>query len=54
MPLTEIMIKQAKPKDKVYMMSDGKGLALEVRPNGKKYWVIRYYVYNIERRSSRV
>ena len=52
MPLTELMIKQAKPKEKTYMMSDGKGLALEVRPNGKKYWVIRYWVGNKERRSS--
>ena len=32
MPLTELMVKQAKPEDKPYMMSDGKGLALEVRP----------------------
>jgi len=44
MRLTEIMIKQAKPKEKLYTMSDGQGLMLEVRPNGKKYWIRRYYV----------
>ena len=44
MRLTEIMIRKASPKSKVYMMSDGKGLMLEVRPDGKKYWIRRYYV----------
>jgi hypothetical protein len=35
MPLTEFIIKQAKPEEKTYMISDGHGLSLEVRPNGK-------------------
>ena len=52
MPLTELMIKQAKPEEKTYMLSDGKGLSLEVRPNGKKYWIIRYWVNKKERRTS--
>ena len=52
MPLTEIMIKQAKPRDKTYMMTDGEGLGLEVRPNGKKYWVARFWTNNKEGRKS--
>ena len=34
MPLTELMIKQAKPERKTYTMPDGNGLILEIRPNG--------------------
>lgn len=37
MPLTELMVRQAKPEDKTYAMSDGNGLILEVRPSGVKY-----------------
>ncbi|MDR2529199.1 MAG: Arm DNA-binding domain-containing protein, partial [Synergistaceae bacterium] len=52
MALTELMVKQAKAEEKTYHLSDGRGLALEVRPNGKKYWIIRYWVSGKERRSS--
>jgi integrase len=52
MALTELMIKQAQPEEKTYMMSDGKGLSLEVRPNGKKYWIVRYWTNKKERRTS--
>ena len=52
MALTELMIKQAKSEEKTYTMSDGKGLMLEIRPNGKKYWVIRYWENKKERRTS--
>jgi hypothetical protein len=52
MSLTELMIRQARPEEKPYMLSDGKGLSLEVRPNGKKYWIIRYWIAGKERRSS--
>ncbi len=37
MSLTELMVKQAKPSEKTSILSDGKGLILEVRPNGRKY-----------------
>ena len=33
-PLTNTEVKQAKPKDKVYSLSDGGGLQLRVKPNG--------------------
>ena len=35
--LSDLIIKQAKPRDKRYTLSDGRGLILEVHPNGRKY-----------------
>jgi len=40
--LSALKVKQSKPKDKTYKLSDGKGLNLEVRPNGSKYWRLSY------------
>lgn len=40
--LTEIAIKSLKPKAKVYRVSDAEGLCLEVHPNGRKHWRLRY------------
>jgi len=42
--LTDSIVKNAKPKDKEYKISDGsvKGLCLLVYPNGGKYWRYRY------------
>ena len=42
MSLTDTRIRQAKPKDKPYKLSDGGGLHLEVRPTGAKLWRLRY------------
>ncbi len=42
MPLTDTRIRQAKPKDKPYKLTDGAGLHLEVRPTGAKLWRLRY------------
>lgn len=52
MPLTELMVRQAKPEDKSYAMSDGNGLILEVRPSGAKYWIVRYWEKGKEHRKS--
>ena len=41
-PLTNTEVKQAKPKDKEYNLVDGNGLALRVKPNGSKLWVLVY------------
>ncbi|MEI8653714.1 integrase domain-containing protein [Pseudoalteromonas sp. Hal273] len=41
-PLNDTQIKKAKPKDKEYLMADGKGLALRVKPNGSKMWLFTY------------
>jgi integrase len=43
MALTELAIKNLKPKDKNYLVSDGGGLSLAVSPSGSKLWRLRYY-----------
>src|SRR5271155_2971540 len=43
MPLTNIAIRNAKPKEKVYRLKDGEGLFLQVEPNGGQYWRFRYF-----------
>lgn len=40
--LTETQCRNAKPKDKPYRLPDGKGLYLEVKPNGVKAWRYRF------------
>jgi hypothetical protein len=40
--LTATGVNKSKPEDKVYRISDGGGLFLEVRPNGSKYWRYNY------------
>jgi integrase len=42
-PLTNTQIKQAKPKDKEYNLSDGEGLMLRLKPTGSKLWIFNYY-----------
>ncbi|HRG50038.1 MAG TPA: integrase arm-type DNA-binding domain-containing protein [Pseudomonadales bacterium] len=42
MPLTDIAIKNAKPKEKPYRMADGEGLCVKINPNGSKHWQLRY------------
>ena len=42
MPLTDIIIKNAKAKDKQYKLTDERGLRLVVHPNGSKYWQMKY------------
>lgn len=41
-PLTDTEIKQAKPRDKEYNLSDGNQLALRIKPNGTKIWLFNY------------
>jgi len=43
MPLTNTQCDNAKAKEKPYKLTDGEGLVLLVKPNGKKYWRLRYY-----------
>lgn len=40
--LTDVKVRQAKPGEKTCKLTDGHGLYLEVRPNGKKHWRYRY------------
>lgn len=39
--LRELEVRNAKPKEKPYKLSDGDGLHLLVHPNGSKYWQTR-------------
>jgi len=41
-PLTELQIRKAKPAEKTYRLADGKGLYLEVMPNGSRYWRMKH------------
>jgi len=41
-PLTNTEVKQAKPKEKIYTLSDGGGLQLRIKPNGSKMWLFDY------------
>ena len=40
--LTAIEVRNAKPKDKPYKLTDGKGLHLHIAPSGKKTWRYRF------------
>jgi integrase len=40
--LTQFAIQRAQPLDKPYKLTDGNGLFLLVKPNGKKHWRFRY------------
>ncbi|KZZ10228.1 hypothetical protein A3749_11625, partial [Oleiphilus sp. HI0078] len=42
MSLTNIQVKNAKPKEKAYKLSDGGSMYLLVNPNGSKYWRYDY------------
>src|SRR5438105_14854542 len=42
MPLTAVAIKNAKPREKAFKISDGGGLHLLVQPNGSKLWRLAY------------
>ena len=42
MPLTDIAVRNAKPKTKPFKLSDGGGLFLWVQPAGGKWWRYKY------------
>ena len=42
MPLTDTKVKNAKPLDKEYKLTDGFGMFLRVTPKGSKYWQMAY------------
>jgi integrase len=41
-PLTELQVRKAKPAEQPYRLADGKGLYLQVMPNGSRYWRMKY------------
>ncbi|MCA8503725.1 integrase arm-type DNA-binding domain-containing protein [Burkholderia multivorans] len=40
--LRDLQCRAAKPRERVYRLNDGGGLAMLVKPNGLKYWQFRY------------
>ncbi len=45
-----IQCKNAKPRSKPYKLAAGRGLYLEVMPNGRKYWRMKYRFLGKEKR----
>lgn len=50
--LTDTRIKTAKPQDKLYKLTDERGLHLSVYPNGSKLWQMRYRFDSKEKTAS--
>ncbi len=42
MPLTDLAIVHARPRDKPWKLSDARGLYLLVNPSGSKLWYLKY------------
>ena len=42
MRLTAVAVTHAKPKEKPYKLTDGRGLYLLVTPKGQRYWRFNY------------
>jgi integrase len=47
--LAAVSVKQAKPKDKPYKLSDGGGMYLLINPNGSRYWRWKYRISTKEK-----
>ena len=47
--LAATAVKQAKPREKQYKLFDGGGLYLLVKPNGRKYWRLKYRIHGREK-----
>lgn len=50
MALTDPAVKNAKPQEKIYRLTDEKGLYLEVHPSGARYWRHKYRFAGKEKR----
>ncbi len=49
MPLSDIQIRNLKPRDKAYNVSDFEGLYVLVKVNGSKLWQFKYRLHGKER-----
>jgi hypothetical protein len=49
MPLTDTQIRNAKPRDKSYKLSDFDGLYLLINPTGSKLWRMKYRLHGKEK-----
>ncbi|WP_231736209.1 MULTISPECIES: Arm DNA-binding domain-containing protein [unclassified Sphingopyxis] len=48
--LSDTKVRTLKPRDKLYKVSDDRGLYLEVRPNGSRLWRYRYFLHGKDKR----
>ena len=51
-PLSDTTIKNAKSRDKDYLLADGNGLYLNIKTIGTKVWTIRYTIDSAAKKSS--
>lgn len=51
-PLTDTVIRNAKPKEKPYRLFDAGGLYLEIAPSGGKWWRLKFRINGKEKRIS--
>lgn len=49
MPLTDTAIRNTKPTDKPFKVTDGQGLFILVNPNGSKWWRLKYRIAGKEK-----
>ena len=52
MPLSDVRIRNLKPREKPYKVSDFEGLYLLVTPAGSKLWNVKYRLYGKEKKLS--
>lgn len=52
MPLTDILLRNAKPKEKAYKLADSGGLYIEIATSGSKLWRLKYRYAGKEKRLS--
>jgi len=52
MPLTDVRIRNTKPTAKSFKLFDMGGLYLEIYPNGRKWWRLKYRFNGKEKRIS--
>jgi integrase len=52
MPLTDARIRNARPRQKPYKLTDGEGMYLEVQPTGARWWRLKFRWAGRERRLS--
>lgn len=49
MPLTDVAVRKAKPKEKPYKLADDRGLFVLVNPSGSKWWRLKYRIQGKEK-----
>ncbi|TNJ42208.1 Arm DNA-binding domain-containing protein [Phaeobacter sp. B1627] len=49
MPLSDVQIRNLKPRDKQYKVSDFEGLYILVKPSGSRLWQLKYRFFGKER-----